>query len=191
MSAPLQKSCSTTSPAVWSKSTPSSRYKHTHTSARLYICVRYKNGEKNSIKPEEDLSVIRHTCRQLCRRRDSDQMSAAADCLPQASGGGGGDTDAERLIRRDGADSRDSPASEICVRAATRWGQFNDLTSSPRRAKRFVCMRASKQAGRRAGSRISFCKKKRGQTDKQCLRRTARRTSLMTSWFKNSKRGSI
>lgn len=60
----LQKSCSTTSPAVWSKSTRSSRYVACTYPLHVYTFVYFLKN-KNGFKPEEDLSVIRHTCRQL------------------------------------------------------------------------------------------------------------------------------
>lgn len=105
----LQKSCSTTSPAVWSKSTPSSRY--------ICTCVYVPKINKNSIKPEEDLSVIRHTCRQLATatiaiRSQQPQIvflkhQAAATLMPSG-------------LSSETALIAGIPSLGICVRAATR-----------------------------------------------------------------------
>lgn len=107
----------------------------------IHFCMFENKIIKNSIKPEEDLSVIPHTCRQLAaaviaiRSRQPQIVflkHQAATTLMQS-----GLSSATALIAG-------IPALGICVRAATHC-EFNNLTSSQRRADRTRGLSACRQ----------------------------------------------
>lgn len=136
----------------------------------IHFCMFENKIIKNSIKPEEDLSVIPHTCRQLAtaviaiRSRQPQIVflkHQAATTLMQS-----GLSSATALIAG-------IPALGICVRAATHC-EFNNLTSSQRRADRTRGLSACRQQD---------LKKKKDKLIKCCLRHAVQRTtSLATPW---------